>query len=240
MHTVSWGQQTDTVGGPPAHSQPLVSRAKNRPNRKWAGRTSGAPALVCPHPMQNNMQTPIGDACPCQSLTAITRPPYRKRKSARPLTLIQEVLVLKIYPQTKNKGIISFGYSAKWSPSEPLFRGSLWPFDMVDTDSWSPSRWPPLVRFSVLHMGLGSSGRSGAGRFVSAVDLQEAHLLTQKVQEMSQADSGSPLWSWITHFTSRCLGFSICKVERKKPASFSPAQGCCEDSVIIAWSEGIV
>lgn len=42
-------------------------------------------------------------------------------------------------------------------------------------------------------MGLGSLGRSGAGRFVSAVDLQEAHLLTQKVQEMSQADSGSPL-----------------------------------------------
>ena len=88
--------------------------------------------------------------------------PYQKRKSVRSLTLIQEVLVLKIHPQTKNKGTISFGYSAKWSPSEPLSRGSLWPFDMVDADSWSPSRWPPLVRFSVLHMGLGSLGRSGA------------------------------------------------------------------------------
>lgn len=51
----------------------------------------------------------------------------------------------------------------------------------------------PPWSFSILHMGLGSLGRSGAGRVVSAVGLQEAHLLTQKDQEMSWADSGSPL-----------------------------------------------
>lgn len=32
---------------------------------------------------------------------------------------------------------------------------------------------PALVRFSILHVNLGSSGRTGAGRFVSAIDLQE-------------------------------------------------------------------
>lgn len=33
------GSRRTTVGVPPAHGQHLVSRAKNRPNWKWAGRT---------------------------------------------------------------------------------------------------------------------------------------------------------------------------------------------------------
>ena len=64
------GSRRTTVGVPPAHGQHLDLKGI-------------CPGL--PHPMQNNMQAQIGDACPCQSLTWITRPHNTKwSQSAHP------------------------------------------------------------------------------------------------------------------------------------------------------------
>lgn len=96
-----------------------------------------------------------------------------------------------------------------------------------------------MVCFSILNAALRSSGQSGVRRFVLAVDFLETLLQTQKDQEIAQADSESPTVIMDSSPLGALVSPSV-KWRERMPTSFSLAQGCCEDSVIIACSEGII
>lgn len=97
-----------------------------------------------------------------------------------------------------------------------------------------------MVCFSILNVALRSSGQSGVRRFVLAVDFLETLLQTQKDQEIAQADSESPTVIMDSSPLGALVSPSVKWRERRPTSSFSLAQGCCEDSVIIACSEGII